>query len=205
MELFPDRIETDRLALEAAGPETVDTFALYDICSGETAERVTEHLTWGPHPHPKETRDFLAAAAEEREAGEAVHYAVRPREGEDGAGDLAGFCGLTVDWDRRLGEPGVWLRPPFWGRGYSGERARALAWLAFDRLDLGCLAVEVRAGNDRSLSAVESYVEALGGRHEGLCRHAGAWGEGPVDLHRFTVTCAEYDAADPDRPVTVEG
>lgn len=194
-ELFPDRIETDRLVLEAAGPDTVDVHELYEICSGEDAERVTEYVTWEPHAHPKQTLEFLEFAADQHASGESAQYAIRPREGEEGAGEFAGMCGLTVDWDRNLAEPGIWLRPEFWGRGYSGERARALARLAFDRLDLDCVAVEVLDGNERSRSAVDSYVEALGGHYEGHLRHAKAWADGPVDLHRWSITAAEYEAA----------
>jgi RimJ/RimL family protein N-acetyltransferase len=203
MALFPDRIGTDRLALEAASTAAVDPLTLYGICSGAGIERVTEYVPWDPHAHPKETADLLDSLAEEHAAGEGAHYLLRPREGEDGAGELAGMCGLTVDWERRVGKPGVWLRERFWGRGYSGERARALAALAFERLDLDCLVVRVRAGNDRSKRAVDRYVEAMGGRYEGLCRYADAW-DGPVDLHRWTVTRAEYDGAGGDATVTFD-
>lgn len=193
-ELFPDRIETDRLVLEAAGPDTVDVHELYELCSSEAAERVTEYVTWEPHAHPKETLEFLEFAADQHGSGESAQYAIRPGESEDGAGELAGMCGLTVDWDRNLGEPGIWLRPRFWGRGYSGERARALVELAFDRLDLDCVAVEVLDDNERSRRAVESYIADLGGQYEGLLRHAKAWEDGPVDLHRWSVTREEYAA-----------
>lgn len=189
-ELFPDRIETDRLVLEAAGPETVDVHEFYRICSGESVESFTEYLTWDPHPHPKETLEFLEHAAEQHSTGETAQYVVRPTESD---ADIAGMAGLTVKWDRRLAEPGIWLRERFWGQGYSGERADALLSLAFERLDLECVAVEVRTGNEQSRRAVEKYVERHGGRHEGLLRHADAWPGGPVDLHRFTITSAEYD------------
>ena len=35
----------------------------------------------------------------------------------------------------------------------------------------------------------------LGGRYEGLLRHAKAWEDGPADLHRWSVTRQEYEAA----------
>ncbi|SFG44122.1 Acetyltransferase (GNAT) domain-containing protein [Halopelagius inordinatus] len=85
--------------------------------------------------------------------------------------ERAGMCGLTCEWDRDRGELGIWLRKRFWGRGYSGERTRALMHLAFERLDLGPVAVGVAAENDRSRRAVEKYIDAAGGRFEGVVRH----------------------------------
>lgn len=191
-DLFPDRIETDRLVLEAASPETVDVRELYRICSGDDIEAVTEYVTWGLHPHQKETLEFLELAAEQHASGEAAQYVVRPADDE---ATIAGMTGLTVSWDQNLAEPGIWLRKRFWGRGYSGERADALLALAFDHLDLDCVAIEVQADNENSRRAVERYVERYGGRYEGLLRHADAWASGPVNLHRFSVTQDEYDPA----------
>lgn len=199
-DLFPDRIETDRLVLAAASPETVDVHELYRVCSGDDIEAVTEYVAWDPHPHPKETLAFLERAAEQHASGEAAQYVVRPADDES---TIAGMTGLTVRWDRNLAEPGIWLRPQFWGRGYSGERADALLALAFDHLDLGCIAVEVRPENENSRRAVERYVERHGGRHEGVLRHADVWASGPVDLHRFSVTRAEYEAADATTSVSL--
>jgi len=202
-DLFPERIETDRLVLEAATPDTVDVHDFYRICSADDGiEAVTEYVTWKPHDHPKETLEFLEFAAGQRADGEGAHYVVRPADGEEDAGEVAGMCGLTIEWDGNLAEPGIWLRQRFWGRGYSGERAAALLELAFDRLDLDCVAVPVHADNDRSCRAVERYVDRFGGRYEGLLRHGDAWAGEPVDLHRFTVTREEYEASDPDLAAT---
>lgn len=182
--------------MEAARPGAVDVLAFYRICSGDDAETVTEYVTWEPHAHPKETLELLERTAEQRADGTGAQYVVRPAEGEAGAGEIAGMTGLTVEWDRSLAEPGIWLRPQFWGRGYAGERADALLALAFERLDLDCVAVKVAAGNENSRRAVEKYVDRHGGRYEGLLRHADAWDGDPVDLHRFSVSRAEWAAAD---------
>jgi RimJ/RimL family protein N-acetyltransferase len=204
-DLFPERIVTDRLELTAAGPDAVDIHELYRICSADDGiEAVTEYVTWEPHPHPRQTEEFLELAAEQRANGEVAHYVVRPRDSEDGAGEFAGASGLTVDWDQRLAEPGIWLRRRFWGRGYSGERAAALLQLAFDRLDLDCVAIPVHEENEKSRRAVETYVERFGGRYEGLLRNVDAWTEGPVNLHRFSVTAEEYAASDPERAATFD-
>jgi RimJ/RimL family protein N-acetyltransferase len=193
--LFPERIETDRLELEAMTTDSVDVMAFYRICSGEASEdieEVTEYLTWDPHDHPRETLEFLELVEGKLADDEGAEYLIRPKPGEDGAGELAGATGLTVDWDRRTATLGLWLRKPFWGRGYSGERAGALMEVAFERLDLDLVAVSHLDGNEKSRSAIEKYVSAHGGRREGLLRNWDAVDGEPRDLHRYTVSRAEY-------------
>jgi RimJ/RimL family protein N-acetyltransferase len=195
--LFPETIETERLRLERLSRETVDLQEFYRICSSDPGiEDVTEHVPWSPHETVKETRDFLAGAEKRWDAGEDAQYVIRPREGEDGAGEIAGAAGLTLDWDREFGELGIWLRRRFWGRGYSGERADALLELAFERLDLPLVAVSHLPGNERSRRAVEAYVESHGGRYEGHLRNAMTTQDGAVvDECRYTISREEYRAA----------
>lgn len=65
--------------------------------------------------------------------------------------------------------------------------------LAFDRLDLGVVAIPLHADNDNSYRAVEKYVERHGGQYEGLLRnHAGRYDD-PADHHRFSISQAEYE------------
>lgn len=194
-ELFPERIETDRLELDALTPDAVPVFEFYEHVreGAPDIDEVTEHLTWSPHRTPKETREFYDHVASQREADEAQTYAIRPKAGEDGAGEFAGVTGIDVDWDARTAEFGVWFRKPFWGRGYSGERAGALMEMAFERLDLDAVVVTVQRGNEESRTAVSRYVEVHGGRHEGLLRNFVTNQDGTaVDAHRYTVTAAEY-------------
>ncbi len=213
-DLFPDRIETDRLVLEAATTETLDPLELYEhVREGAPhIDEVTEYVTWDPHETPRETEEFLELITENREAGEGATYAIRPKPGEDsearsasedssgdqreprdGAGEFAGLAGMSVDWDRQTATFGAWLRKRFWGRGYSGERAAAFMEVAFDRLDLDAVVVTVHEGNEKSRKAVSRYVEAHGGHREGLLRNFEVNMDGSVvDVHRFTVTEEEY-------------
>ena len=122
-------------------------------------------------------------------------------DGDGGIGTddplLAGFCGLTVDWDRRRGELGIWLRERFWGRGYSGERALALLDLAFEVLDLEVVAIPVHVDNENSRRAVARYVDRVGGRRAGPFRHAAVHADGTVvDRVRFSVGRDDYLDAD---------
>jgi len=197
--VFPDTIETERLRFEPRSPDAVDAREAYRICSSDPGiEDVTEYVTWDPHDTPKETLEFLRRGEERREDGEVAAYVLRPRDGERGAGEIAGFTGLACDWEKRTGELGIWLRRRFWGRGYSGERAAALAELAFDRLDLDVVAVSHHPDNDASRRAIEKYVGRFGGRREGRLRNALAFADGSVhDRVRYTIGREEWlDATD---------
>lgn len=195
--VFPTHIKTDRLRFSAAGPDAVDLNRFYRICSADDGiDAVTDYVTWDPHAHPKETADFLSHTADQFAAGEAAHYILRTAPSEEGSDEIAGMTALVVDWDRRCGQPGIWLRRRFWGRGYAGERAAALGVLAFEHLDLDCLSIEVRRENERSYAAVDRYVGRFGGQYEGLLRYADDWDGTPVDLHRWTILAGEFEVPD---------
>ncbi|WP_160133421.1 GNAT family N-acetyltransferase [Halococcus salsus] len=194
--MFPERIETDRLILERLCHETLDVFEFYDICSDadgpEAMDEVTRYMPWEPHQTLLESKEYIDGVEERWEEGEAAGYVVRPRDGEPGAGEYAGNAALHIDWDRRTGNLGTWLRKRFWGRGYSGERAGALMELAFERLDLELVSVSHHADNDQSRRAIEKYVEAHGGRCEGLLRNWLPHGDEVSDEYRYTISQAEY-------------
>lgn len=204
--MFPAIIETERLRLEPRTPEYVDALDVYEYCkqSAPHIDEVTEHLPWDPHKTPNETAEFLERGAERRAAREQIDYVIRPKEDENGAGEIAGFGGLTFDWDTDSAELGTWLRNPFWGRGYSGERALALCELAFVHLDIDVVTVTHDADNENSERAIEKYIERMGGRREGTLRNFHA-GDPPVDAVRYSVTQTEYRDADPDHEVAFYG
>ena len=193
MSMFPETIETDRLRLRRLGPGTVDPLALYEHASRDAPhiEEITRYLSWGPHASPKETHEFLCDARQAWDERESAQFVVRPRGGEDGAGEIAGCAALVPDWDRRLATLGVWFRKRFWGRGYSGERAAALLELAFEDLDLDVVAVTHHVENDNSRRAIERYVERFGGHREGTIRNGHRYEE-PVDVVRYSISQAEY-------------
>jgi RimJ/RimL family protein N-acetyltransferase len=155
----------------------------------------TTCVSWDPHEHLKESANVLTDFEQQWRAHEEASYVVVPREGEPGAGQLAGNTGLDSDWDCQRATLGVWLQKPFWGRGYSGERARALAELAFERLALELLAVNVQPDNGQSVRAIEKYVEAMGGRRGGTLRNEVLTEDGPRDTCRYSISREEYVAA----------
>ncbi|MFB6176365.1 MAG: GNAT family N-acetyltransferase [Halobaculum sp.] len=195
--MFPELIETDRLRLERH--DIAVTPRQFYAASGdgqtETIAEETEHVSWTPHDHLKESYEIQSQFAEQWGERDGATYAVIPKEDEDGGGRYAGNTGVAFDWDTRTATLGIWLRKPFWGRGYSGERAAALASLAFDRLDLEILAVDVMPDNEQSVRAIEKYVDRLGGHREGRFRNHVATEDGPADVYRFSVSQAEYENA----------
>lgn len=194
--MFPDRIETDRLVLERLCHDTVDVFELYDRFSGGEADaEVFDHVPQDPYRTPKEARERIDDAEERWEDREAAEYVVRPKEGEEGAGEIAGMTGLFCEWERRTGRFGLILTKPFWGRGYSGERAAALMELAFDRLDLDLVTAGHNEGNEKSKRAIEKYIDAHGGQYDGVLRNWVRMNGEIDDLHRYTVLQEQYDDA----------
>lgn len=195
--VFPDVVTTDRLRLEQCCRENVSVREFYLAASHNNPhiEEITEHLSWVPHDTMQTSRETLKHFESAWDDGEIATYAIRPLEGEDGAGDLAGTTGLTCHWDQDCATLGIWLRKEFWGRGYSGERADALLQVAFDHLDFGMVAVCHHVDNDASERAIEKYVDANGGRREGRLRHFAGGPDGGVDQVRYTISADEWRAA----------
>jgi RimJ/RimL family protein N-acetyltransferase len=200
--MFPPVVGTDRLRLDRL--TTDDTLALYEHAraGAPNVEEITRYVTWSPHETLGETRAFVASAEANWADGEGATYVVRPREGEPLAGEFGGATGLSIDWPRRTGTLGLWLRKPLWGRGYSGARAAALLELAFDRLDLEVVAVTHSPENDASRRAIERYVERFGGRREGTIRNGEATRDGGAfDVARYSISRGEWRAADAEERV----
>jgi len=196
--VFPERFETERLSFERLDAALTPR-EYYAVVSdrNETVAAETEYLPWTPVSSLGEAADRLAEFERQWDERERAEWCLRVPDREADEPSVAGFAGLLLEWEKDLVLPTIWLRKPYWGRGLSGERADALLEIAFERLDVGVVAIPVHAENDRSYAAVERYVDRYGGRYEGLLRHhAGRYDE-PVDHHRFSISRAEYrDAVD---------
>ncbi|MFH5799398.1 GNAT family N-acetyltransferase [Haladaptatus sp. CMAA 1911] len=193
--LFPERIETERLVLEQLRPENVTARELHDPFSDPEAEGVFEHVPQSPYRSLKKPYDRIRNADERWRDGSAAQYVIRPRDGETNAGELAGEASLFPEWEKRSARLGLILAKRFWGRGYSGERAGALLELAFDRLDLELVTVGHNAGNEKSRRAIEKYVETYGGQHDCLLRNWVPMDAEIADMHRYTITREQYREA----------
>ncbi|ELY54762.1 GNAT family N-acetyltransferase [Natronolimnohabitans innermongolicus] len=194
MPLFPAEMESERLRYERLHPDDFDPLELYEHArAGAPAiDEITEYVTWDPYESPKEAFDWVSTCGEAFDDDEEATYAIRPKDG-DRAGELAGLAGLHTRWDRKLAILGIWLRKPFWGRGYSGERAGRLLELAFERLDLEVVAISHDPENERSRRAIERYVDRFGGHKEGVVRNGLVIGGEPRDSVRYSITREEWD------------
>ncbi|MFB6117399.1 GNAT family N-acetyltransferase [Halosegnis sp.] len=194
--LFPERIETERLALSQL--TTADTTALYDLSRTDGWQTATaENMPWFDFDHAGAVREFLAACESDWADAETAAYGIRPLAGEPAAGDLIGLTRFNPEWDRDRAGAGVVITEPQQGRGYGTERAEALLELAFDRLGLGAWVSTHAAGNDASRQMVESYVVANGGQCDGLLRHENPRPDGRMtDQYRYSLLREEW--ADPE-------
>lgn len=201
-DVFPERIETDRLVQERLCHEAVGVRDYYDLwASADPA--VYDHLSATPFETLAEAKAEIDAAEEHWADDDTAAYLVRVGADADepdadadepDAGALVGRTSLDCDWDRRVGDLGAMFAKRFWGRGYAGEAAGALTRLAFDRLDLGVVTADHRAGNDRSRRALEKFVDEHGGQCDGVRRDAPTPGEVET-RRRYSVTRGEYRAA----------
>lgn len=194
MTLFPVEMESERLRYERLHPDDFDPFELYEHAKAGAPhiDEITAHVTWNPYQHPREAVDWVERCGEAFDSGEDATYVVRPKEG-DRAGEFAGLAGVHPDWDRRHAGFGTWLRKPFWGQGYSGERAARMLELVFDRLDLELVVVSHAPENENSQRAIERYVDRFGGRKVGHIRNAIVIDGEPRDSIRYSISQEEYE------------
>lgn len=192
--MFPSIFETDWLRFERFCHANLDLFEFYRICSCDPGiDEVTKYLPWQPHTTPKETKDLIDRHEAEWNDAEDAIYVIRIKGSE--ASDIAGVTGMDLDWERRTGTLRLWLRKRFWGRGYSGERAKALLNLAFERLDLELVAVKHVDGNEKSKQSIEKYIEAHGGQYDGVLRNSRVLDNEVVDEHRYSISQEQYREA----------
>ncbi|WP_435359251.1 GNAT family N-acetyltransferase [Haloarchaeobius sp. DFWS5] len=202
--LFPERIETERLNLVHESLAETDVFERYEPMSVQNADPDEyEHIPVEPFETPHTARAYVASRNERWDSGDSGIYVVRPKDGEDGAGEPAGEAELGAMWDRRAAYFTFGLRKRFWGRGYSGERADAFVVCAFERLDLDLVRVSHTVDNENSKRAIRKYVDRWNGQHDARVRN---WpspdGGDPVDLQQYSITRENYESATVDPTVT---
>ncbi|AHG02428.1 hypothetical protein HALLA_21215 (plasmid) [Halostagnicola larsenii XH-48] len=191
--MFPECIETERLQLERISHSSIDVFDLYELYrDADEAEEMFKYWDSPPHKTMKETHDYVDQAEQLWGEREGAKYVIRPKQGEDGASDIAGTTGVYPEWEKRSANLGILLDKRFWGRGYSGERADAILSVVFDRLDLELVVASHIDGNKQSQQAIEKYVERYGGQYDGLLRNWLSMPDTVADVHRYTISKEQY-------------
>ena len=188
-DMFPQTLETENLVLDQFCDEQVDVFELYDLFAEarEGVEDVFEYVPQEPYGSVKEARDQLVEAGTSWKEADSAQYAVYTAEDS-----LAGYTGLSFEWERRTARIGFIFSKQYWGSGYAGECAMALIRLAFDRLDLEVVAIGHEDGNEKSERAIEKFIETVGGQYDGVLRNWTPLGDEIADHHRYTVTQEQY-------------
>ena len=201
-DLFPTHVESERLRYDPLH-ETVDALDLYEYHRSGELDAVLRPLGETPHATPKETLDELDRVRKRWEEGKKASYAItRKADGErvDGGGEgdaeFVGVAELWMEWKHSRTSLGTWIRQPFWGRGYAGERAGAMLVVAFDHLDLDLVDVGHEPGNEQSRRAIEKYIERYGGQHDASVRNWLPPGDsgGPRDLERYSISQEQWRA-----------
>ena len=191
--LFPDRIETERLAFERFD-EHVD---LYEFVGRDDWQgAATEHIPWFCFERVDEVVEFVDAAERRWTDGERARYLLRRRTDDA----IVGTAAYVPEWEPHRAGSDIVLAREYWGDEYGLERASAFVELTFETYDLDAYYTTCAAGNEPSRRMIEKYVKRYGGRHEDLLRqHSPRPGGEVTDQHRFTITEAEYREATADR------
>lgn len=195
-ELFPERIETDRLAFERFDHDNVDPFEFYEFVSGDDwKENATEHMPWFRFQRLDEVTDFIDESERQWANRDTARYLIRLRENSE----IAGVTAYGPEWETRRAGSDIVLSREHWGNEYGLERASVFVELTFETYDLDAYYTTCAAENAPSRRMIEKYIEKYGGRHEGLLRqHSPRPGGEVTDQHRFTVLRGEYESATTD-------
>ncbi len=154
---------TERLKLRA--PKRADGAAL-DEAIQETLDELVLWLPWARPGHSLgDTRRYLRGARSARNRRQAFEFVIE----DQGDGRLLGMVSLhRIDWMRRSGGIGYWVRRSEWGRGIAPEAARAMLDVAF--IECGLHRVEVLVAPENKPS--RHVVDKVGFVREGVARGA---------------------------------
>lgn len=192
-ELFPKRIETDRLVFERFDHDNVDPFEFYEfVTRDEWQSAATEHMPWFRLQRLDQVIDFVDDAEQQWADCETARYLLRAGETDE----IVGTTAYDPEWQTRRAGSDIVLSREHWGNEYGLERASVFVEMTFETYDLDAYYSTCAAANRPSRRMIEKYIEKYGGRHEGLLRqHSPRPDGGVTDQHRFTILRSEYGAA----------
>lgn len=186
--MFPEELSTDRLNLQKLSFQTISPFELYEHVNedAEDINEITEYLSWEPHVNIKETEDFIKHTIKLWNKRETITYVIFIND------EFAGLTSLDISWPKKRGELGIWLRKPFWGKGFSQERASAILDLAFNKLDLKIVSVSHFKENKKSEKAIKKYINNYNGQCDGILRNWVPTNNDVKDVCIYTISKEQY-------------
>jgi ribosomal-protein-serine acetyltransferase len=161
-------LQTERLALTPI--DGADADDLWRVVDGSRAW-LERWLPWVPFQQNGESSArFTEASAADWDAGRALRFGIRPRQG----GELLGVVGLEACVEmHRSCDLGYWLRREAAAQGFMTEAAICCVDFGFRTIGVHRMRVAAATDNHPSLRV----IGRLGGRFEGTARHA-EWCDG---------------------------
>jgi len=201
--MFPEKIETARLELKALTTDEIHPAELHRHCSSHnpTIEEEFRYLPWTPHRTIHETKEWIDDAETRWRDGERATYLIRAGEELETPDDVVGVIYLDVFWERLAGEPVMWARKPYWGKGLLMEVAVAVHRLGLVDLELDVLFTEVIEGNERARTRFESLYEQHCAEYEGKLRNKVRLGDEVKDVYRYSISREEFQEAIGAEPI----
>lgn len=161
----PERIDTDRLLLEAPRPG-LGPVLNEAIC--ESVEQLKPWMSWAQtEPGLEEAEAQIRRMHADFVSRRSLNYPIYLRAAGGSRGQLLGCASLPrLDWKVRSFEIGYWLRTSAQGQGYATEVVHALSRMAFETLR--ARRVEIRT-DDNNLRS-RAVAERCGFEFEGVLR-----------------------------------
>lgn len=185
--MFPKYIETDRLILEPAYKK-MNSKKFYSYCSNNI-DNVTKYLNWNKHSNILESMQVLSEFRNDWFDCKCAHYYIEHKENND----FIGLCSLSIDYDKKQGEIGIWLREKYWGKRYSEERAYALIEIGLNELNLSSIIFKVHHKNKKSKKAVNRYITNIGGKKYGEIPDGHVCKDGAEDAVLYGIKKLNYN------------
>ena len=160
-------IETDRLILRRFTEDDAE-----DMFKNWASDpKVTEFLTWPPHPSADFTRELLKEWISKYEDDDYFNWVIELKEIGHVIGNIS-----VVNFDERIeaAEIGYCMSSSYWGRGVMPEALKAVMDYLFDVVGLN----RVAACHDKNNAKSGRVMEKAGMKLEGTLRATGRNNQG---------------------------
>ena len=154
-------VKTERLILRKVCGDDVEDMYEYS-CN----PRVTEFLTWSPHPDKICTLEYISYLQSRYRTGDFYDWAVVVKA----TGKMVGTCGFTrFDYTNNSAEIGYVLNPDYHGQGIATEAVKEILKFGFERLSLNRIEGKYMVENGASRRVMEKCGMVFEGvRREGM-------------------------------------